>query len=261
MTQYDPRVYWSRVGLEIRRRGGSYLAGDDNPLLRYKRSKFLREFLDGVDFRARVVLEVGCGPGGNLLHIAERHDPARLVGVDIAAAMRELAADNLRRYGDLVEILETDGRTLPLGDRSVDLAFTVTVLQHVTDAGMFGALVREICRVARDEIVIMEDIGTTREAGGQGSWVGRTVETYRGAFAAHGFRLGSVRFLGTAVSRRWYHPVFQIYRHFINRRHREGDAIPPLLRLVIGGPFPLTRRLDRIVRDRRDLAQMVFRRG
>ena len=58
MKPYDPEAYCSRVGGEIKKRGENYLAGDDNPLLGYKRQKFLREFLDSLDFRDRTVLEL-----------------------------------------------------------------------------------------------------------------------------------------------------------------------------------------------------------
>src|SRR5262245_27862590 len=120
MKPYDPEAYWSRVGSEIKKRGENSLAGDDNHRVRYKRQKFLGEFLDSLDFRDRTVLELGCGPGGNLRHLADHHEVKRLVGVDIADAMRELAARNLRHRQDIVDIHKTDSRTLPLGDQSVD---------------------------------------------------------------------------------------------------------------------------------------------
>jgi SAM-dependent methyltransferase len=260
METYEPETYWSRVGQEIRRRGRSEVAGDDNPLLAYKRQKFLDRFLDTLDFRDRVVLELGFGPGGNLKHIAQRHRPRRLLGADISQTMCDLAARNLRAYRDIVELHKIDGRELPLADRSVDLGFTVTVLQHVTHDGMFRSLVGELCRVARTDLVIMEDIGTRRQMGGPGSWVGRTVEVYRAAFSEHGFRLSDVQFLRTAVSRSWYRPLFMVYRRCLNRRHHEGEPMGRLTKLAMGGLLSLSRPLDELVPDRRDLARMVFRR-
>jgi hypothetical protein len=73
---YNPETYWTRVGQEIEKRGdANFVAGDDNPYYRYKRLKFLKRFLDPIDFHSKTVLEVGCGPGGNLRHIATHHDP------------------------------------------------------------------------------------------------------------------------------------------------------------------------------------------
>jgi SAM-dependent methyltransferase len=258
MVTYDPRAYWSKVSRDLHRRG-SLVAGDENPFLRYKREKFLSKFLSSIDFRDRVVLELGQGPGGNLKYIAERAQAKKLLGADISETMRDLASHNLRAFGDLVELHRIDGRELPFGDRAVDLSYTVTVLHHVTEEAMFLSLVKELCRVTKHEIVIMEDIGSEERVGGQGSFVGRTIDTYRLAFGEHGFQLSDVQCLGTRVSRAYYMPMFRIYRRVVRRHHREGDDMGFLMKLAIGGPLQVTRRIDGFVNDNRDLAKMVFR--
>ena len=64
--QYDPRTYWDRVADEIGDRpSGQELAGDDSPVYRYKRARLV-EALQGVPVHGNALLEVGCGPGGNL---------------------------------------------------------------------------------------------------------------------------------------------------------------------------------------------------
>jgi SAM-dependent methyltransferase len=260
MEQYDPRAYWSKVGEEIQKRQGSYLAGDDNPFLNYKREKFLTRFLGAIDFRDKVVLELGPGPGGNLKYIAEHQHPKKILGADISETMRDLAYENLSQHRAIVELHKINGKDLPFEDRSVDLSFTVTVLHHVTEESMFLSLVKELCRVTKQEIVIMEDIGGTRQAAGSGTWVGRTVDVYKAAFNDQGFELADVKFLGTRASRLYYLPVFRIYRRLLARPHQEGDRIGPFMRLAIGGPLRVTRHLDDVFTDKRDLAKMVFRR-
>jgi SAM-dependent methyltransferase len=177
METYDPRAYWSKVGGDLKRRG-SLVAGDENPFLTYKREKFLSKFLSSIDFRDRVVLELGQGPGGNLKYIAERSRAKKLLGVDISETMRELASQNLRAFGDLVELHHINGRVLPFADQTVDLSYTVTVLHHVTEEAMFLSLVKELCRVTREEIVIMEDIGS-EVAVKAASWGARSTPTGR----------------------------------------------------------------------------------
>ena len=89
---YNPETYWSRVGQEIEKRAGdNVLAGDDNPYYSYKRSRFLCQFLDTIDFQSKTIMEVGSGPGGNLRHIATFHRPQLILGADISRTMCETA--------------------------------------------------------------------------------------------------------------------------------------------------------------------------
>ena len=125
------------------RAGGNVLAGDDNSYYAYKRSKFLRRFLDTIDFQSKAIMEVGFGPGGNLRHIATRHRPHLILGADISQTMYDIAQRNLRSFGN-VKLAKIDGTHLPFDSRSVDLSFTVTVLQHVTNASMLMSLVKDI---------------------------------------------------------------------------------------------------------------------
>jgi len=88
---YHPESYWSEVGarIEERENGKNIIAGDDEPYYRYKRNRFL-QLLNEVNFKNKTVLELGSGPGGNLLEI-HKHSPARLVGADISSQMVKLA--------------------------------------------------------------------------------------------------------------------------------------------------------------------------
>ena len=258
---YNVEDYWSRVGQEILRRGESYVAGDDNAYLRYKREKFLKDFLDSLNTRDRIVLEVGCGPGGNLKRLLERGACKSLLGVDISGEMLRLASRTLQTHADLVELRKINGTQLPYSDRSVDLSYTVTVLQHNTNERMVRDLISEICRVTRTEVVLMEDIGKDRQVGAEANWVGRSVDSYESLLSEQQFNLVDVQFLRTAVSRRWHDLVFNLlYRHVFNRRHKEGERIGTLVQSFIGIPLVITRYLDKYFRDTKNLAKMVFRR-
>ena len=193
MASYDPEVYWSRVAQEIQKRGENVIAGDDNPYYRYKRRKFLKSFLDTIDFQSKNVLEVGCGPGGNLRHIAAHHAPKRIFGADISAMMLEVAAKNLSPYN--VNLVKIDGARLPYRDQEMDVSLTVTVLQHNSDENTFKSLAKELARVTKETIVIMEDIGSGQSETGE--WILRPVDTYVSEFAQCGFALSYLRFLNT----------------------------------------------------------------
>jgi hypothetical protein len=124
---------------------------------------------------------------------------------------------------------------------------------------MFQALVADLCRVANSTIVAMEDIGHAG-AGGEGTAISRRVDVYEAAFAEHGFRLKDIQFLDTQVSRAWYRLVFSRYKRLRGKRHQEGDPIGFWTKLLFGLPLPLTRFLDDVYVERRDLAKMVFER-
>ncbi|MGH8666525.1 MAG: class I SAM-dependent methyltransferase [Burkholderiales bacterium] len=260
MSDYRPEPYWSRVAEQIANRGENYVAGDDDPYYRYKRRRFLNNFLDTIPVDGKCVLEVGFGPGGNLKHIAKHHSPRKLLGADISQNMVNIAERNLRGI-DIVELTKIDGTQLPYPDASVDISFTATVLQHNTDEKMFASLVHELCRVTEGTIFVMEDIGRARHPGGDGDWIGRQVDVYRDAFKEEGFELASVKFLNTKVSRNWRRRVHGYYNRFVVRSHQEGDPINPVFRFLIASPMPLTRILDQIFVDEVDLAKMEFRRS
>jgi ubiquinone/menaquinone biosynthesis C-methylase UbiE len=253
MASYDPEVYWSRVAEEIQKRGANVIAGDDNPYYRYKRRKFLRSFLDTIDFQSKNVLEVGCGPGGNLRHIAAHHAPKKIYGADVSPKMLEVAAKNLSTYS--VNLAKIDGANLPYSDQEMDISLTVTVLQHNSDENTFKSLAQELARVTRKTILIMEDIGSGQSDTGE--WVLRPVDAYKSVFDECGFALSDLRFLNTKVSRKWYQ---SIQDNFISPRHQEGDPISPAMRFLIGLPIPITRILDEIYREKSNLAQLVFER-
>lgn len=112
---------------------------------------------------------------------------------------------------------------------------------------------QELSKVRKAMSVIMGDNGEGQSETGE--WILHPVETYRSVFAACGFKLSSVRFLNTKISRSWYK---SINRHFISPPHQEGDPISPAMKYLIGLPMPITRRLDEIFVEKGNMAKMVY---
>jgi ubiquinone/menaquinone biosynthesis C-methylase UbiE len=148
------------------------LAGHDGPFHRYKRSMTLQR-LATIDAEGKSVLELGSGPGGNLLALHE-FGAGRLVGCDIAPEMVRLARRNV---GDRADIRQLEGPTLPLDDREVDVALTVTVLQHNPDEAVL-ALLDELTRVAKSTLELIEDTTTFRPRSWEGCYFVRDVNQY-----------------------------------------------------------------------------------
>jgi SAM-dependent methyltransferase len=253
MKAYQPREFWSEVAEEIRRRpNGNEVAGDDTPYYRYKRARFLADFLDPMPVRGQRVLEVGCGPGGNLRRIAQAQ-PRELVGCDVAPTMVELAR---RATRDLpgVEVLEVNGTALPFDDRRFDLAFTVTVLMHNPDS-MLAKILPEICRVAATHVYLFEDTGPRKRA--SHSHFLRPVAEYAAICAAQGFRMVSADALPVFASER---TARVIGAAFPFRDRREGAPKPRSELLLEKAALPLTRVVDRAITPRGGTTRMVFER-
>jgi ubiquinone/menaquinone biosynthesis C-methylase UbiE len=90
---------------------------------------------------ARVLLDVGCGPGTYIAALEEATG-RRCIGVDPSERMLRLARERSAR----VAFSRGAAESLGFGDASVDLAFSVDVIHHVRDR---DAGFREIHRVLR----------------------------------------------------------------------------------------------------------------
>ena len=126
---------------------------------------------------------------------------------------------------------------------------------------MLRALANEICRVTRSTVVLMEDVGDRRELSSPGDYLARDPKLYEDLMRDGGFQPVSTRSLNTRVSRTWMTLAGSVYRRVDRRPHQEGEPFPSVLRWLMAGPMAVTTRLDDRFPERRDLAQMVFRRA
>lgn len=251
-SSYHPENYWSEVAQRIDSRGASnVIAGDDEPYYRYKRERFL-ELLNGLSFKEKSVLELGCGPGGNLNEIY-KHQPARLVGVDISANMIELARKNV--ISDTIELIKIDGERLPFQDQEFDLAFSATVLQHNTDEIMMQKILFELCRVTAKELVLFEQI--SKEISGTELMKGRPVAHYEKLCKEKGFELQSVEFININTS---YYVCGAIRKGLNPSNRKEGEPLNNFSIFLENTLLPITKQLDKVFKAEKDLARLVFQR-
>jgi SAM-dependent methyltransferase len=267
MAEYKADEHWSEVADKASRRArrGRLVAGDDAPYYRYKRRLFLEKFLSQIPTDDRSVLEVGCGPGGNLAELSKRN-PRRLVGCDVAPAMVEAAKEAYGSQG--VEVVQIDGKTLPFEDGEFDVSFTATVLMHNPEPTM-ARIVAEMCRITNSSVYLIEDTFPTPAAppkertdhadegiGDYGTFFSRSPGEYADACAKHGFVLKDTQFLQTFVS----HAMFTFLKTRLDRgRTSEGEGFSRLHWGVETTLQPLTRQLDRVIqRPAGELTLMRF---
>jgi ubiquinone/menaquinone biosynthesis C-methylase UbiE len=248
---YNPESYWSTIGQRIKERQEfNVIAGDDEPYYRYKRKKFL-ELLESINFHDKSVLEVGCGPGGNLIEILKKK-PSKLAGVDISNEMISLAKE---RLPSKVELFKSDGKELPFSNKSFDIVFTATVLQHNTNPEMLNYLIKEICRIGTTKVAIFERI--ENKVTGDELCEGRPVDFYKSKFESYGFKLVDKRFINIGVS---YYISGAIRKVFNPSNRAEGEPITKISELLQKLTLPITKLLDYVYRPKRDLAKLEFER-
>ena len=255
MARYKADQHWSEVADRAGQRGrhGRLVAGDDAPYYRYKRRLFVEKFLSQIPTTNMSILEVGCGPGGNLIELLRR-GPKRLVGCDVAPAMVEAARQEPEAAG--AEAVLIDGESLPFADQEFDVSFTVTVLMHNPERRK-QQIIDEMCRVTRSRVYLMEDTfpppAATTPAGSEddtgigqyGSFFSRSVGEYVDACTKDGFVSTDTQFLHTYVS----HFVFTFLKTRLDKqRTTEGEGFSRLHWGLETALQPLTRQLDRVIR-------------
>jgi ubiquinone/menaquinone biosynthesis C-methylase UbiE len=252
-NEYNPEIYWDNVARHIDSRNDlKIIAGDDEPYYRHKRKLFLKLF-DQIDFNNKSVLEVGSGPGGNLA-VLSGMNCEKITGVDISGKMIELSKKILAA-GDIT-ILKINGVDLPFPDKSFDISFTSTVLQHITNEVQLVALIKSICRVSKDEIIIFERI--EKKIKGHQSNVGRPIEYYSSLFKENSFTLVEATFLKIQAS---YYTCGIIRKTFNRKQRKEGESISKISHFLETVTLPVTKLFDKIIPGRRDLGMLHFKRN
>jgi ArsR family transcriptional regulator len=117
----------------------------DTMRLAYYDEKVIETIADAIAIdSSQTVLDVGTGTGFIAAGLAPR--AARVIAIDNAPAMLDVARDNLTHLGiNNVELHEADLTRLPLDDDSVDAAVANMVLHHAEDpAGMLAEMARTV---------------------------------------------------------------------------------------------------------------------
>lgn len=92
--------------------------------------RFLEAAVSKIDFRDKVVLEIGCGDGSMLRKIAELHRPSFIRGIDVHLDSWWSSAPS---KGENWEIRQEDATCLSAPDNYFDVVISVATFEHIND--------------------------------------------------------------------------------------------------------------------------------
>lgn len=91
--------------------------------------EFIEEVARKIEFKDKVILEIGCGTGKVVRNIAEKYNPKKIIGIDLDLdywSIRECKGDNYEiREGDICE--------LDFPDNYFDSIITVGTFEHINN--------------------------------------------------------------------------------------------------------------------------------
>jgi ubiquinone/menaquinone biosynthesis C-methylase UbiE len=99
------------------------------------------------DAKTKTALEIGYG-GGRLVAAASKTF-GKAIGVDIHTQSKLVEKELQKRGVANVTLLATEGKSIPLPDGSVDVVYSLIVLQHVEKIGIFKRYVAETHRTLK----------------------------------------------------------------------------------------------------------------
>ncbi len=253
MSPYDPRSHFDALAEKItKRKSHQDCAGRDSPFFRWKRRQFIKHF-GKLPLRGKLVLEVGCGPGGNL-EKAYKAGPARLCGCDISPKMIETARRFLKEKNIDAQLKLSDGDNVPFDNAEFDIVYTVTVLQHNSDAALLASLISDLCRVSRDSVILVED--TAPREKGWPTYMRRPIAFYEAQMKEHGFHLTGVKRIEDFWSEKTANKIILKWKR---RQEVDGEGVHFILYLILAAILPVTRLLDRLFPKNEGLSFMFFK--
>jgi len=117
--------------------------------------------VDALDIASdAVVVDVGCGTGSALRHIAARVPDGTLIGVDPISRMLEIARERAAKHphGKRIEFREGPAAALPVSDGVADLVLAFDSIDHWQDRDAGFAELRRVLR-DRGRLVVVKDGG------------------------------------------------------------------------------------------------------
>jgi len=99
---------------------------------------------EGIDFRNKAVVEVGCGRGGRLYYIVKRWAPGSAIGIDLCK--KAVGFCNNHYQARELSFLHGDAQNLPLENESCDIVINVESSHRYENFERFCSEVHRVLR-------------------------------------------------------------------------------------------------------------------
>jgi hypothetical protein len=160
--------------------------------------------------------------------------------------MVALAQEKLTAEGIATKVQKTDGASIPAPDGAYDIVFCCTVLMHNKDDAAAAKLLSEMARVAREKVVIIEDMSDIRDEAR--FHVKRPPEWYEKQLASHGFRTSQLRSLRIQASRVACGAIARVFLGADRGRGINRTAMRAIEGVLESSALVFTRFLDPLFR-------------
>ncbi len=104
------------------------------------------------DVHNKVVLDLGCGTGENIVPLAKRG--ARVIGLDISPELVDLSRQRLRSAGVEAALRVGSAYDTGLPDQSVEVIFCIALIHHLDIAAVRDEMLRIL---TRDGVIILSE--------------------------------------------------------------------------------------------------------
>ena len=137
------------------------------------------------------VLDFGCGSGMTTEHLYKNE--ISVVGIDISLTLLKKARSRI--YGDYLNVLQYDGKSIPIESKTFDSIVTYVVLNHITNEGDLINIINELNRVLKTNgtIFAIEQTRRANKLSKDGSKKQLTIKNFEKNFIKCGFKLEDVR--------------------------------------------------------------------
>jgi ubiquinone/menaquinone biosynthesis C-methylase UbiE len=155
-TLADVKRYWSTHVNDIeviKAPVGSAEFLDELVRYRYDKMPYLREVVTSTSLRGKRILEVGCGPGVDLVHLAATG--ARVTAVDLTPEAVSLARRHLEVRGLDATVQEANAERLPFDEGTFDVVYSHGVLHHTVDTQRAIDEVRRVLKPGGEAVIML----------------------------------------------------------------------------------------------------------